>query len=197
MRLPVGGSPRFQCRTQHDVCWDSALKNGRHYHIGFNAARSMMCVGTKNVMIKHLATVRFQCRTQHDVCWDFFDTFSGSKASKFQCRTQHDVCWDSVVPSPCPTRAVKAFWKVIRFSRCFCRQNAFFGRKIVWQIVSIPYPARIAPFWKDAAEERGLCVPVDHFPFYFALSNIHFIICAHLRQEAMPHQLHTKSVTLA
>ena len=149
----MGIASLFQCRTQHDVCWDKHYDRNRIEMWCFNAARSMMCVGTRLSL----------CRRRFAV---------------FQCRTQHDVCWDSVVPSPCPTRAVKAFWKVIRFSRCFCRQNAFFGRKIVWQIVSIPYPARIAPFWKDAAEERGLCVPVDHFPFYFALSNIHFIICA-------------------
>ena len=140
--IPVQVQVGFQCRTQHDVCWDVGRREDQMETFGFNAARSMMCVGTYKRLV---ADVRFV----------------------FQCRTQHDVCWDSVVPSPCPTRAAKAFWKVIRFSRCFCCQNAFFGRKSAWQIVSIPYPVRVAPFWKVAAEECGLRVPVDHFPFYF------------------------------
>ena len=95
-----------------------------------------------------------------------------------QSRTQHYVCWDSVVPSPCPTRATKAFWKVIRFSRCFCCQNAFSGRKSAWQIVSIPCPVRVAPFWKDAAEECGLRVPMNHFPFCFVTKkNLLYHLC--------------------
>ena len=86
--------------------------------------------------------------------------------SLFQCRTQHYVCWDSVVPSPCPTWAEKPFWKVVRFSRCFCCQNAFSERKIAWQIASTPCAARAAPFWKIRAVECGLRAPADHFPLF-------------------------------
>ena len=157
----------FQCRAQHYVCWDimefinnifgkkvsmphaalcvlgqRMMRSPRRSNGCFNAACGIMCVGTS---MKE--------------AFELLD--------RFQCRTQHDVCWDTVVPSPCPTRAAKTFWKVIRFSRCFCRQNAFSGRKSAWQIVSIPCAARVAPFWKDAAEECGLRVPMDHFPFYF------------------------------
>ena len=85
---------------------------------------------------------------------------------RFQCRTQHSMCWDSVVPSPCPTWAEKPFWKVVRFSRCFCCQNAFSERKIAWQIASTPCAARAAPFWKIRAVECGLRAPADHFPLF-------------------------------
>ena len=37
---------------------------------GFNAARSMMCVGTSLTVETTFSSLRFQCRTQHDVCWD-------------------------------------------------------------------------------------------------------------------------------
>ena len=84
----------------------------------------------------------------------------------FQCRTQHSMSWDSVVPSPCPTWAEKPFWKVVRFSRCFCCQNAFSERKIAWQIASTPCAARAAPFWKIRAVECGLRAPADHFPLF-------------------------------
>ena len=42
----------FQCRTQHDVCWDK-LKHRKSHSVGsFNAARSMMCVGTRTDSLK-------------------------------------------------------------------------------------------------------------------------------------------------
>ena len=110
----------------------------------FNAARSITCVGTaKNKMLAYQI--------------------------EFQCRTQHYICWDSVVPSPCPTLAEKPFWKVVRFSRCFCCRNAFSRRKIAWQIVSVPCPARAAPFWKVATVECGLRAPMDHFPLFTSI----------------------------
>ena len=59
----------FQCRTQHDVCWDLVGALLVAASDSFNAARSMMCVGTPTLKGVHRALL-FQCRTQHDVCWD-------------------------------------------------------------------------------------------------------------------------------
>ena len=86
---------------------------------GFNAARSIVCVGTPNgdvwadcfhlvsmphaalCVLGHFAIIRnietgemFQCRTQHCVCWDEENVQTLNKTGMFQCRTQHCVCWD-------------------------------------------------------------------------------------------------------
>ena len=37
----------FQCRTQHCVCWDVWMHSSRMVISSFNAARSIVCVGTK------------------------------------------------------------------------------------------------------------------------------------------------------
>ena len=92
--------------------------------------------------------------------------------SRFQCRTQYSMYWDSVVPSPCPIRAEKPFWKVVRFSRCFCCQNALSERKIAWQIASTPCAARAAPFWKITTVECRLRAPADHFPLFASITII-------------------------
>ncbi len=39
---------------------------------GFNAARSIVCVGTFPVAEKVDVVMEFQCRTQHCVCWDIY-----------------------------------------------------------------------------------------------------------------------------
>ena len=124
------------------------------------------------VQEKHSAVLSVvPCRTQHSICWDF-ERIRRITGYLFQCRTQHYMCWDSVVPSPCPTWAEKPFWKVVRFSRCFCCRNAFSRRKIAWQIVSVPCPARAAPFWKVATVECGLRAPMDHFPLFASITII-------------------------
>ena len=110
----------FQCRTQHCVCRDNteailadyingvsmphaALcvsrplddSMGLIWSLGFNAARSIVCVETSRPRMKP------------------------SKTRAFQCRTQHCVCRDAVSRSPCPARAEKAFWKDALFCAVF------------------------------------------------------------------------------
>ena len=63
--------------------------------MSFNAARSIVCVGTTTKIINKFGCVLFQCRTQH-------------------C-----VCRDTVSRSPCPARAEKAFWKDALFCAVF------------------------------------------------------------------------------
>ena len=108
----------------------------------FNAARSIVCVGThisgvlekvSIVSMPHAAlcvsghpikvvaalVFMFQCRTQHCVCRDLTKCLPNLKKSRFQCRTQHCVCRDSVSRSPCPARAEKVFWKDALFCAVF------------------------------------------------------------------------------
>ena len=136
----------------------------------FNAARSILCIGI-HLQKRSLITVCFNAARSIlciGTCW----VLTRFSPSKFQCRTQHSMYWDSVVPSPCPIRAEKPFWKVVRFSRCFCCQNALSERKIAWQIASIPCAARAAPFWKIITVECGLRAPMDHFPLFAPITII-------------------------
>ena len=68
----------------------------------FNAARSIVCVGTNTKYSKPYVLLEFQCRTQHCVCWDPSLATELMMSLKFQCRTQHCVCWDDF-PFACRT----------------------------------------------------------------------------------------------
>ena len=107
----------FQCRTQHDVCWDRTTGVTSVRRLSFNAARSMMCVGTPiNSSVKSVrsfnAARSMMCvgTTVADLHLTFAGGFNAARSmmcvgiflsgstvlglSVFQCRTQHDVCWD-------------------------------------------------------------------------------------------------------
>ena len=64
------GYEEFQCRTQHCVCRDFARYQAVSVTKSFNAARSIVCVGTEKEVIMQYFKVPFQCRTQHYVCRD-------------------------------------------------------------------------------------------------------------------------------
>ena len=135
-----------------------------------HVARSILYVGTLSEFVELLATCFNAARSI--TCVGTTVGYEHGRFEAFQCRTQHYMCWDSVVPRPCPTLAEKPFWKVVRFSRCFCCRNAFSRRKIAWQIVSVPCTARAAPFWKVATVECGLRAPMDHFPLFASITII-------------------------
>ena len=63
----------------------------------FNAARSIVCVGTLPCCLLFRLSLAFQCRTQHCVCRDTFSIGTSPRSVWFQCRTQHCVCRDEVV----------------------------------------------------------------------------------------------------
>ena len=114
----------FQSRTQHDVCWYRISQTFPRRIWGFNAARSIMYVGTG---MRTTSAERRGCfnAARGIICVGTHSMGREAARGLFQCRTQHDVCWDSVVPSPCPTRATKVFWKVIRFRAVFAVKMRF------------------------------------------------------------------------
>ena len=65
--------------------------------VGFNAARSIVCVETYNMSGTHYFRLSFQCRTQHCVCRDLNRFINKVGDFLFQCRTQHCVCRDKGV----------------------------------------------------------------------------------------------------
>ena len=84
-----------------------------------NAARSIVCVETLNIVFKKGVVKSFNA-ARSIVCVgtpDNKEVFLMKR--RFQCRTQHFVCWDTVSRSPCPARAVKAFWKDALFCAVF------------------------------------------------------------------------------
>ena len=60
----------FQCRTQHYVCRDYSDDQELSESVCFNAARSIVCVGTGKLRVGLANNESFQCRTQHYVCRD-------------------------------------------------------------------------------------------------------------------------------
>ena len=131
----------------------------------FNAARSIVCVGTPDNKEVFLMKRRFQCRTQHCVCRDDISTGYIDYRYVFQCRTQHCVCRDTVSRSPCPARAEKAFWKDALFLRRFWRLLMNSAPKSGGAIGAVPCAVRAAPFWKDETAECGFAPVPEHFPF--------------------------------
>ena len=178
----------FQCRTQHCVCRDfcgmdsscqhqvsmphatlcvsgHTLRRQNLFALCFNAARSIVCVGTRYPIYLQLQILKFQCRTQHCVCRDMDDLHNTTTCYMFQCRTQHCVCRDSVSRSPCPARAEKVFWKDALFLRRFWRRRMNSAPKSGGSIGAVPCAVRAAPFWKDETAVCGFAPVPEHFPF--------------------------------
>ena len=64
------------------------------FMLRFNAARSIVCVETWHDAIFATGREVFQCRTQHCVCRDAIASAEQEGDREFQCRTQHCVCRD-------------------------------------------------------------------------------------------------------
>ena len=71
----------FQCRTQHCVCRDMIdVWTENDTLVGFNAARSIVCVETIMRYFKVPVVMSFQCRTQHCVCRDHAERIQRRRA---------------------------------------------------------------------------------------------------------------------
>ena len=155
---------RFQCRTQHCVCRDTKSAFARGRLASFNAARSIVCVGTK-IWVALQVTSRVSMPHAALCVSGLSVRFSGTQSQRFQCRTQHCVCRDSVSRSPCPARAEKVFWKDALFLRRFWRRRMNSAPKSGGSIGAVPCAVRAAPFWKVETAVCGFAPVPKHFPF--------------------------------
>ena len=66
------------------MCVGTRIFSGEHtFAYSFNAARSIVCVGTPMSPRQIRSATTFQCRTQHCVCWDRKSADSSSARSSF------------------------------------------------------------------------------------------------------------------
>ena len=115
MKISNINSWEFQCRTQHCVCRDTSCiaigvflsrfnaarsivcvgtcwRRCHHFRLScFNAARSIVCVGTGMIDIYHTLSLKFQCRRQHCVCRDL-ETFLPQEVRSFVSMPHAALC---------------------------------------------------------------------------------------------------------
>ena len=99
----------------------------RHHRLRFNAARSIVCVGTQYYE-KRETHSQFQCRTQHCVCRDWKISKIRKRRVLFQCRTQHCVCRDR---HPYPYHAIGQTVSMPHAALCVSGLNVFVSNEII------------------------------------------------------------------
>ena len=140
--LPDGSvvRERFQCRTQHCVCRDHAVRTcGRNvllvsmphaalcvsrqtarksltsHERCFNAARSIVCVETPLLLAQRFRLQPFQCRTQHCVCRDASTrTFPDGRNGSFNA-ARSIVCVETLCPAALVPRGLRRHFGKTRF----------------------------------------------------------------------------------
>ena len=151
----------FQCRTQHCVCWDVWMHSSRMVISSFNAARSIVCVGT--IASRSLTRASSVVSMPHAALCVLGQSksVSANTFGMFQCRTQHCVCWDKNIAMTkkwrilvsMPHAALCVLGQISR--RLLVCRDGFQCRTqhcVCWDTVSrSPCPARAEKaFWKDA-----------------------------------------------
>ena len=145
-------------------------------HFVVNAARSIVCVGTRWKKWYQQEAEAFQCRTQHCVCRDITSP-SGKRATLgFQCRTQHCVCRDEEIIQSTVTKATFQ----CRTQHCVCRDNKNIPTLYLLctfqcrtqhcvcrdDVSRSPCPVRAEKaFWKDETAVCGFAPVPEHSPF--------------------------------
>ena len=98
--LCVSGPPSHSC----DIGWLRC----------FNAARSIVCVGTRSVGCPYRRRFTFQCRTQHCVCRDSTESAASLRRSGFNA-ARSIVCVGTLCPAALVPRGLRRRFGKTRF----------------------------------------------------------------------------------